>query len=748
VHNAINHLTSTIKSFAAATMGAPEIAQSATLVGGLPAFEIIKLGDTESSTLVIAAVDCERGVHRKNEEAWADLDKAGVNPIRVSTLIESIAQHLIFLKQVFAARGDMQCDIFDKAAAVPIVDLADGYATSAPWVETTIRYGGFVGFCQKERKITLDELMERRKARTRAGRKANRKAARAQYAESIRLDKEADAAIKAKLKAIKKMKAEMKAQAQAELARMQSEQAQAAPVREAARRKLSRIASYGYENEDYRKRLVDLRYVDPRPTSKSHLKWLASGAKLGFIRRSSMSIIFWAYVDLVCFCVCFPVLCFWYGLCCGCLWEGVYRAACGKNKKLTVQEKKLLKVMRWEQMQRDKEIKLYVVLAKETLGQLNLLFPRLQEALRNSLGYKLTLGTCVLAMKKDFTDLVTRQTAKKIASSQIDATKGFVKESVRPKFKMTTDYSLLMEGKSPIVEISMDFGVFGDEDGEGEEKGDDKTSPFELDTEALADAMPPRMKRLYDLFFNLSSPRNLINIFKTLAFGLLGVIKNGALLLFQTASFVAKCVDFSIIGYLLRDIGLILVQRPDFSLRALPFKLMRASKRILMLHTDIRRFYGSTKMLLKILSSMMGTPVKRLSPPQKLPVFAVEGDAEAGGNGHDDDDNELNADGEGHPELPGELADAAKEAGTAAVEAAKMPDEPPPIDPNSAIDGAIAAHDDDSDNDGDEDEKDEDDLEEPEDEEPDIHLAMPEQDAPEAAAPNEGAPKVATMEQV
>jgi hypothetical protein len=134
---------------------------------------------------------------------------------------------------------------------------------------------------------------------------------------------------------------------------------------------------------------------------------------------------------------------------------------------------------------------------------------------------------------------------------------------------------------------------------------------------------------------------------------------------------------------------------------------MRASKRILMLHTDIRRFYGSTKMLLKILSSMMGTPVKRLSPPQKLPVFAVEGDAEAGGNGHDDDDNELNADGEGHPELPGELADAAKEAGTAAVEAAKMPDEPPPIDPNSAIDGAIAAHDDDSDNDGDEDEKDE-----------------------------------------
>ena len=78
----------------------------------------------------------------------------------------------------------------------------------------------------------------------------------------------------------------------------------------------------------------------------------------------------------------------------------------------------------------------------------------------------------------------------------------------------------------------------------------------------------------------------------------------------------------------------------------------------------------------------------------------------------------------------------------------RCPDEPPPIDPNSAIDGAIAAHDDDSDNDGDEDEKDEDDLEEPEDEEPDIHLAVPEQDAPEAAAPNEGAPKVATMEQV
>lgn len=740
-------------------MGAPEIALSAALVGGLPAFEIIKLGDTESSTLVIAAVDCESGVHRKNEEAWADLDKAGVNPIRVSTLIESIAQHLIFLKQVFAARGDMQCDIFDKAAAVPIVDLADGYATAAPWVETTIRYGGFVGFCQKERKITLDELMERRKARTRAGRKANRKAARAQIAEGIRLDKAADAAIKAKQKAIQKMNAEMKAQAQAELARMKSEQEEAAQVRAAARRKLSRIVSRGYENDDYRKRIEDLRYVDPRPTSKSHLKWLASGGKLGFIRRSSSSMIFWAWVNLVYFFLCLPVLYCWYCVCCGCLWEQTFYAACGRNKKLTVQEKKLLKVMRWEQMQRDKEIKLYVALAKETLGQLNLLFPRLQDALRNSLGYKLSLGTCVLAMKKDFTDLVTRQTAKKIANSQIDAAKGVIKESVlgvikesvRPKFKMTTDYSLLMEGQSPIVEISMDFGVAEDEDGEGEEKGGDKMPSIELDTKALTKAltgaMTPRMKRLYDLFFNLSSPRNLINIFKTLAFGLLGVIKNGALLLLQTASFVAKCVDFSIIGYLIRDIGL-MTQRPDFSLRALPFKLMRTFKRILLLPTDIRRFYGSTKMLLKILYSMMGTPVKRLPPPQKLPVIAVEGDAEAGGDeGQDDDDNELNADGEGDPELPGELAEAAKEADTAATEAAKVPDEPPPIDPNSAIDGAIAAQDDDSDNDGDEDDKDEDDDEEPEDEEPDVDLAD-EEPEDEAAAPNGGAPKVATMEQV
>ena len=56
--------------------------------------------------------------------------------------------------------------------------------------------------------------------------------------------------------------------------------------------------------------------------------------------------------------------------------------------------------MRFEQKKRDKEVKVPVTLALSTIKQLNLLFPRLQKALINSVGYKLSLETCVLKMKQ------------------------------------------------------------------------------------------------------------------------------------------------------------------------------------------------------------------------------------------------------------------------------------------------------------------------------------------------------------
>uniref|UniRef100_A0A7S4C384 Uncharacterized protein n=1 Tax=Chrysotila carterae TaxID=13221 RepID=A0A7S4C384_CHRCT len=761
MHNSIFHLTTTIKSFAAATMGAPEIAPTASFIAGLPAFDIVKLGQDESSKTLIASVDGERGLFFKNEAAWEALDAAGVNPIPASALIESIAEHLVFLHEVMVARPDIKMEAFDKAGQVPILDLAEGYATGAPWVETTIRYGGHFGYCQKERTITLEELLQRRKARTRVGRRANRKAARSQIQASLKKDRDEAQVIKAKAKALRNLKdkAQM-AQAQTELARLQAQRKEDLLRRAAERRELGRMSKYGYHKQD-RKRFFDLRYVDPRPMSKSHRKWVQTGGRLGFIRRSFAKTVAVSCLRILCCCcICYAYYLYYcaYFLCCCCL----CKAMLGSNTKPTVQEKKLLRVMRFEQKKRDSEIKRYVSLATAAVAQLNLLFPRLQKALNNSLGYKLSLGSAVLRMKQDFAELASKVNAKKLAMSQAGAAKDFAKESamhaltnVRPKFKMVTDYSLLMAGKSPIVELGIDFDIRGEGD-EGEEEemggatedeaveGGDVPS-FKFDKKAFIDAMPPRVRRLYELFFDFDSPRNLVNIFKTLALGLLNVIKNSAVFLYQASNFVRKCLPpFPVISDVTSEIGM-LVMSLDFSLHALPYKLARSLKRVLMLPKDIYRFYGSTTLLLKMLVSMMGKSANQLPPPKKLKMIKAAEDLEVGEEEGDDDD-ELSADDEPPPELPGELGEAAKEASRAAEEASSIPDQPPAFDPRSAIDMAIAAELEDGasdqEDDDDEDEgEDEDDIE-PEDEEPDVDLDETEE---HGESPKDEAPKAGGM---
>ena len=151
MHNAVVHLTSTMKSFAAATMSAP-ICESAGFVRELPSLNIVKLSDDPSAPkFIIASLDCERGLF-KHPDALAEyeaIDKAGVNPIAVSALLESTGEWLLFLRAVLdaAAGRNFELGLVDETCEMPLVHLKDTHATHEPWVRTRIKYDGFFGFC-------------------------------------------------------------------------------------------------------------------------------------------------------------------------------------------------------------------------------------------------------------------------------------------------------------------------------------------------------------------------------------------------------------------------------------------------------------------------------------------------------------------------------------------------------------------------------------------------------------------------
>ena len=368
--------------------------------------------------------------------------------------------------------------------------------------------------------------------------------------------------------------------------------------------------------------------------------------------------------------------------------------------------------MKWEQKKYDKEVKLYLKLVFESVNQLNLLMPRLQKSLVNAVGYQLTLGSCIGKMKAELGSACELQrSAKAAAVATGKESAKALKKKMMPKVKMETDYSLLMTGQSPITDIKLEFGFEGD----GEEgEGGDEVFKFETGK------MSPAHKRLYTLFFDLSSPKNIINIFKTLALGLLGVIKNGGVMLAQMVNFVRKCFPpFTIITDVSKDIGM-MIMALDFKLRHLPFKLAKGLRRILMLPRDIYRFCGSARMLVRLLASAMGKSTKELPAP--APIKFKELAEGSVSDMDDDEENELNAKDEPEPELPGELGEAAKEAKAAAAEADKMPDKPPPPEKGSALDEAM-----DEDEDDEEDKEDDyDEDEEPEEDEPDVELPDPE----------------------
>ena len=178
VHNAIFHISNNIKQYAASRLGAPEM-DSPRLKHGLPELEIFTTAQ-DGSRIIIAKADCVNGLEILSKGDWSRLDN-DKQKVPCTELIANCAEWLVFCHATMSTKKDMELELLDDRTSIPLLAVSDnGYETRAPWVTTRVRYGGFLGFCKKERTISLEEMLQRAKVRTASGRRANRRAAKAQ----------------------------------------------------------------------------------------------------------------------------------------------------------------------------------------------------------------------------------------------------------------------------------------------------------------------------------------------------------------------------------------------------------------------------------------------------------------------------------------------------------------------------------------------------------------------------------------
>ena len=215
-----------------------------------------------------------------------------MQPNACTALISSFAEWLIFCGNALKIKDDVKLEVIDSRTVLPLIGIAsDDYSVAAPWVTTRVRYGGIFGYCQAEREISLEELLQRAKVRTMSGRRANRKAAKQQ------------------LKRLKTARRDVATQleeiglspdkTEAEIQELNEQLHALSKVENFARRKLQALTRHG-SLFNQRNALDNLRFIDPTAGSTSLQEYESSAGKKGWLSRT----------------VTFKELCYWYF--CGC----------------------------------------------------------------------------------------------------------------------------------------------------------------------------------------------------------------------------------------------------------------------------------------------------------------------------------------------------------------------------------------------------------------------------------------------
>lgn len=319
--------------------------------------------------------------------------------------------------------------------------------------------------------ISLEELMQRAKVRTASGRRANRRAAKTQLRKLDTALGEMSELLRAQRKSATELAGDERSDALAEITKLEKTLDAFNAHRETARRKLRALAKRG--NLYYqRQTLKSLLFIDPRAGTESRISYERSGGKQGWIRAPILTWrdVMWRLLQLCCSpCICsVRYMTLW----CHCFCVLFFSRP---PPKRTRHELRLMRRMLVEQRRRDANVKQWVGHVKTAITQLNLLLPKVQKQLINSTGYKLDLRSAVGLVKTDLKEMcaVHKGSSGALTDGLMGVGKAALTEAmkqVRPKLRLETDFTRLKEGRSPIIEFSIDFVLAGAED---DEDGDD-----------------------------------------------------------------------------------------------------------------------------------------------------------------------------------------------------------------------------------------------------------------------------------
>jgi hypothetical protein len=215
--NSIVNLTENVKAFGARGKGSFSIEAEDDCTGTTKDLPRIKVLD-EKGTLV-ATCDCDAGVVINDKDKWAEINsRAETAKLKFTPkkLLDHLAEWLIFLNKAQSEKPDMKVGI-NESQPFPQLFVEEGYLPGADWVTLPIKYnmGGYgcstccpspclyafaaaypavahAQCCSKtvKRRVGLDELLRRKKARSYKARNASKKNAKAQI-EDLKTEKTA-----------------------------------------------------------------------------------------------------------------------------------------------------------------------------------------------------------------------------------------------------------------------------------------------------------------------------------------------------------------------------------------------------------------------------------------------------------------------------------------------------------------------------------------------------------------------------
>ena len=175
--------------------------------------------------------------------------------------------------------------------------------------------------------------------------------------------------------------------------------------------RLRQIARKGYLRW-HRDPLECLSYIDPRPNSISHQAWLNTDGDKG--------------------------------------WSSGF----GGRRAWKAKEKRLLDLMLAEQKKRDKTVSGWIPLVKDAIANFNALLDRIGQAMPLTCGYNVSLPYAISKLKVDLRENCRKQMLAKVVKANAGSAAMGAYKALKPKVHVETDYSRILQGESPIIDIT------------------------------------------------------------------------------------------------------------------------------------------------------------------------------------------------------------------------------------------------------------------------------------------------------